>query len=83
MLRHLFNNRYLFIFGLLAPFSRSDDNGTTEHDRISDLESAGIAERQAASEYLQPLAAMGLLRPVKAGFQMRYLVVTFLRILGK
>lgn len=51
--------------------------------RIRDLERAGIAKRQAASEYLQSLAAMGLLRPVKVGTQVLYLNVTLLRILGK
>jgi Fic family protein len=51
--------------------------------RIRDLEKAGIAKRQAASEYLQSLATMGFLRPVKVGTQVLYLNETLLKILGK
>jgi Fic family protein len=51
--------------------------------RIRDFEKAGIAKRQAASEYLQALASRGLLRPVKVGTQVLYLNETLLKILGK
>jgi Fic family protein len=51
--------------------------------RIRDFEKAGIAKRQAASEYLQALATRGLLRPVKVGTQVLYLNETLLKILGK
>jgi len=51
--------------------------------RIRDLEKAGIAKRQAASEYLAAIAAMGLLRPVKVGTQALYVNDALLKILGK
>lgn len=51
--------------------------------RISDLVNAGIAARQTASVYLQKLADIGLLEPVKSGRQMLYLNPRFMELLAQ
>lgn len=51
--------------------------------RIRDLEKAGIAKRQAASAYLQALAKLGLMRPIRAGTHVLYLNEALLKILVK
>lgn len=49
--------------------------------RISDLEDAGIAKRQAASRYLQELVALGVLEEQAAGKEKLFLHPKFLRLL--
>lgn len=49
--------------------------------KIRFLEAAGIAQRKTASHYLQELARIGLLSPVKAGREMYYLNTALLKIL--
>ncbi len=51
--------------------------------RIRFLEEARIAKRQTASGYLQKLAAMGILEPVKAGREVYYLNPGLLRVMRK
>jgi Fic family protein len=50
--------------------------------RIRFLEDARIAKRQTASSYLQKLAVMKILTPVKAGREMYYINDGLLRILS-
>jgi Fic family protein len=50
--------------------------------RIRFLEDARIAKRETASRYLQKLAAMGILTPLKVGREMYYLNDGLLRILS-
>ena len=49
--------------------------------KIRFLEAAGIAQRKTASNYLQELARIGLLSPIKAGREMYYLNTALLKIL--
>ena len=50
--------------------------------RILDLERAGLAKRETASKYLQTLADLGLLKPVRVGTQVLYLNPVLLNILA-
>ena len=50
--------------------------------RIRDLEAAGIAKRQTASQYLSALAEAGLLEPVRMVNQTLYLNSTLIKILN-
>jgi Fic family protein len=52
------------------------------YSRIAFLERAGIAKRQTASEYLQELERVGILRGEKRGREMIYLNESLLRILS-
>lgn len=52
------------------------------YTRIPFLEREGIAKRQTASEYLQELERIGILRGVKRGREMYYLNERLLQILG-
>ena len=54
---------------------------TQPYTRIAFLERAGIAKRQAASEYLQELERIGLMRGVKRGREMYYVNDKLLSIL--
>ncbi len=51
--------------------------------RIRFLEEARIAKRQTASTYLRKLAAMKILKPVKAGREMYYINQALLRVLSE
>lgn len=50
--------------------------------KIRFLEEAGIAQRKTASHYLQELARIGMLSPVRAGREIYYLNNALLRILS-
>lgn len=52
------------------------------YTRIANLEAAGIAKRDAASEYLRELARIGILRGVKHGRERLYLNPRLLEILA-
>jgi len=52
------------------------------YTRISFLERDGIAKRQAASEYLQDLERLGILRGERRGREIYYLNERLMRILG-
>ncbi|MFT4114446.1 Fic family protein [Silvibacterium sp.] len=51
--------------------------------RIRFLEDAGLAKRQTASGYLQKLASMGILEPVKVGREMYYINHGLLQVLSE
>ena len=51
--------------------------------KIRFLEAAGIAQRKTASHYLQELARIGVLAPIKAGREMYYLNTALLEILSR
>ena len=51
--------------------------------KIRFLEEAGIAQRKTASHYLQELARIGVLAPIKAGREMYYLNTALLEILSR